>query len=120
MKSPFQYYHTTYGTVEGVSPERGRATASSTCSRFDGVLTLLHRPEHLDHPRREPDPDNQHFGFASGIRLCYGAPFARIGTQAALGAPIPHLGAACPARDPCPLPTERHAARPPRDLSVRR
>lgn len=73
---------------------------------------------------REPDrfdptrPDNEHLGFGSGIHLCYGAPLARLEAQAALGALIPHLGAARLLQDPPPY---RQAAmlRGPRHLPVR-
>src|SRR5262249_56525677 len=39
---------------------------------------------------QEPDPfapprqDNQHFGFGSGVHICFGAPLARVEAQIAL------------------------------------
>ncbi|GII63815.1 putative cytochrome P450 [Sphaerisporangium krabiense] len=76
-------------------------------------------------PKRFPDPerfdpartDNQHLGFGGGVHLCYGAPLARVEAQTALGALIPHLGAATLLRDP---PAYRHNAmlRGPRHLPV--
>ncbi|MFF3729189.1 cytochrome P450 [Streptomyces sp. NPDC002476] len=147
----------------------------------NGVLTLLRRPEHLDHLRRDPGllpraveellryeppvhmreriphsdidvagttipkgasvvlalasgsrdpmrfhepdrfdptrPDNQHLGFGSGIHLCYGGPLARIEAQAALGALIPHLGAARLVQDPPPY-RQNAMLRGPRHLPV--
>ncbi|MFJ5530288.1 hypothetical protein [Streptomyces sp. NPDC093261] len=74
MESPFQYYHTTYGSVEGSSPKRMCATASPVCYRFDGVLTPLRRPERLTPLRREPGPANRHVGFGSRMPLRYDAP----------------------------------------------
>ncbi|MFE5581611.1 cytochrome P450 [Kitasatospora sp. NPDC056531] len=74
----------------------------------------FHDPDRFDPTR----PDNQHFGFGSGIHLCYGAPLARIEAQAALGALIPHLPSATLLQDPPPY---RHAAmlRGPRHLPIR-
>ncbi|MGW3661187.1 cytochrome P450 [Streptomyces sp. NPDC005151] len=58
----------------------------------------FHEPDRFDPTR----PDNQHFGFGSGIHLCYGAPLARIEAEAALGALIPHLSTARLVQDPPP------------------
>ncbi|MEU4097550.1 cytochrome P450 [Streptomyces sp. NPDC026673] len=71
-------------------------------------------PERFD-PARE---DNEHFGFGSGVHLCYGAPLARIEAQTALGALLPGLGTATLLQDPPPY---RHNAmlRGPRHLTVR-
>jgi cytochrome P450 len=55
-------------------------------------------PDRFDPARR----DNEHFGFGSGIHLCYGAPLARIEAQAALGALLPGLGTATLLQDPPP------------------
>ncbi|MEU9763188.1 cytochrome P450 [Streptomyces sp. NPDC047985] len=147
----------------------------------NGVLTLLRRPEHVDHLRRDPGllplaveellryeppvhmreripradidvagvtipagtsvvlalasgnrdpmrfhepdrfdptrPDNQHFGFGSGIHLCYGGPLARIEAQSALGALLPCLGAARLLQDPPPY-RQNAMLRGPRHLPV--
>ncbi|WP_329189460.1 cytochrome P450 [Actinacidiphila glaucinigra] len=55
-------------------------------------------PDRFDPARK----DNEHFGFGSGIHLCYGAPLARIEAQAALGALLPGLGTATLLQDPPP------------------
>ncbi|MFB7288738.1 cytochrome P450 [Actinacidiphila glaucinigra] len=70
-------------------------------------------PERFDPARK----DNEHFGFGSGIHLCYGAPLARIEAQAALGALLPGLGTATLLQDPPPY--RRNAMlRGPRHLLV--
>ncbi|MGW7409402.1 cytochrome P450 [Streptomyces sp. NPDC054833] len=72
---------------------------------------------------REPDrydpnrPDIEHFGFGSGIHLCYGAPLARIEAEAALGALIPHLSTARLIQDPPPY-RQNAMLRGPRHLPV--
>ncbi|MFF3946000.1 cytochrome P450 [Streptomyces sp. NPDC001902] len=71
-------------------------------------------PERFDPARK----DNEHFGFGSGVHLCFGAPLARIEAQAALGALLPGLGTATLLQDPPPY--RRNAMlRGPRHLSVR-
>ncbi|MFG2301894.1 cytochrome P450 [Actinacidiphila glaucinigra] len=55
-------------------------------------------PDRFDPARK----DNEHFGFGSGIHLCYGAPLARIEAHAALGALLPGLGTATLLQDPPP------------------
>jgi len=40
----------------------------------------FHDPDHFEPTRR----DNQHFGFGSGVHICFGAPLARIEAQIAL------------------------------------
>lgn len=70
-------------------------------------------PDRFDPARK----DNEHFGFGSGIHLCYGAPLARIEAQAALGALLPGLGTATLLQDPPPY--RRNATlRGPRHLLV--
>ncbi|WP_406262335.1 cytochrome P450 [Actinacidiphila glaucinigra] len=70
-------------------------------------------PDRFDPARK----DNEHFGFGSGIHLCYGAPLARIEAQAALGALLPGLGTATLLQDPPPY--RRNAMlRGPRHLLV--
>ncbi|MER5853312.1 cytochrome P450 [Streptomyces sp. NPDC002012] len=73
----------------------------------------FHEPDRFDPTR----PDNQHFGFGSGIHLCYGAPLARIEAQAALGALIPHLGTARLVQDPPPY-RQNAMLRGPRHLPI--
>ncbi|MEV6117488.1 cytochrome P450 [Streptomyces sp. NPDC052109] len=73
----------------------------------------FHEPDRFDPTR----PDIEHFGFGSGIHLCYGAPLARLEAQAALGALIPHLGSAGLVQDPPPY-RENAMLRGPRHLTV--
>ncbi|MFI9603345.1 cytochrome P450 [Streptomyces sp. NPDC052043] len=73
----------------------------------------FHEPDRFDPTR----PDNQHFGFGSGIHLCYGAPLARVEAQAALGALLPHLGTARLVQDPPPY-RQNAMLRGPRHLPV--
>ncbi|MGW3245592.1 cytochrome P450 [Streptomyces sp. NPDC001070] len=76
-------------------------------------------------PKRfpEPDrfdparPDNEHFGFGSGIHLCFGGPLARLEAQAALGALIPHLATARLVQDPPPY-RQNAMLRGPRHLPI--
>ncbi|WP_055591329.1 cytochrome P450 [Streptacidiphilus griseoplanus] len=91
---------------EGASVVLALASGNRDPKRF-------HEPDRFDPTR----PDNEHLGFGSGIHLCYGAPLARLEAQAALGALIPHLGAARLVQDPPPY---RQAAmlRGPRHLAV--
>jgi cytochrome P450 len=78
-------------------------------------------------PKRfpEPDrfdparPDNEHFGFGSGIHLCFGGPLARLEAQAALGALIPHLATARLVQDPPPY-RQNAMLRGPRHLPIHR
>ncbi|ALO91520.1 Cytochrome P450 [Streptomyces hygroscopicus subsp. limoneus] len=76
---------------EGASVILVLASASRDPKRFD-------EPDRFDPTR----PDNQHFGFGSGIHLCYGGPLARIEAYSALGALLPHLGTARLVQDPPP------------------
>ncbi|MFG2562847.1 cytochrome P450 [Streptomyces sp. NPDC048496] len=73
----------------------------------------FHEPDRFDPTR----PDNQHFGFGSGIHLCYGAPLARIEAEAALGALIPHLSTARLVQDPPPY-RQNAMLRGPRHLPI--
>ncbi|MEW2490492.1 cytochrome P450 [Streptomyces sp. NPDC048411] len=73
----------------------------------------FHEPDRFDPAR----PDNQHFGFGSGIHLCYGAPLARIEAEAALGALIPHLSTARLIQDPPPY-RQNAMLRGPRHLPI--
>ncbi|MFD4952183.1 cytochrome P450 [Streptomyces sp. NPDC058451] len=76
-------------------------------------------------PKRFPDPDRfdparpdvEHLGFGGGIHLCFGGPLARLEAQAALGALIPHLGAARLVQDPPPY-RQSAMLRGPRHLTV--
>ncbi|MDX2848766.1 cytochrome P450 [Streptomyces sp. PA03-3a] len=81
------------GTVvpKGTSVILALASGSRDPLRFQN-------PDRFDPARR----DNEHFGFGSGIHLCYGAPLARIEAQAALGALLPGLGTATLLQDPPP------------------
>ncbi|MFI6063298.1 cytochrome P450 [Streptomyces sp. NPDC051286] len=73
----------------------------------------FHEPDRFDPTR----PDNQHFGFGSGIHLCYGAPLARIEAEAALSALIPHLSTARLVQDPPPY-RQNAMLRGPRHLPI--
>ncbi|MDX3070783.1 cytochrome P450 [Streptomyces sp. MI02-7b] len=73
----------------------------------------FHEPDRFDPTR----PDNEHFGFGSGIHLCYGAPLARIEAEAALAALLPHLGSAHLVEDPPPY-RQNAMLRGPRHLPV--
>ncbi|WP_030411828.1 cytochrome P450 [Streptomyces sp. NRRL S-1448] len=61
-------------------------------------------------PRRFPEPDrfdpgredNQHLGFGGGVHSCFGAPLARLETQAALTALVQHLAGPRLVEDPPP------------------
>jgi cytochrome P450 len=61
-------------------------------------------------PRRFPDPDrfeparpdNQHFGFGSGVHICFGAPLARLEAQIALAELIRRLDRPRLVQDPPP------------------
>ncbi|GGV09612.1 putative cytochrome P450 [Streptomyces filipinensis] len=76
-------------------------------------------------PRRFPDPDrfdptradNQHFGFGSGIHVCFGAPLARIEAYTALGALLPRLATAQLVQDPPPY-RQNAMLRGPRHLPI--
>ncbi|MFJ1609440.1 cytochrome P450 [Streptomyces sp. NPDC088253] len=73
----------------------------------------FHEPDRFDLTR----PDNEHFGFGSGIHLCYGAPLARIEAETALGALLPHLGTAHLVQDPPPY-RQNAMLRGPRHLPI--
>ncbi|MFC9076912.1 cytochrome P450 [Streptomyces sp. NPDC057062] len=97
------------GTIlpKGTSVVLALASGSRDPKRFD-------QPDRFDPAR----PDNEHFGFGSGVHLCYGAPLARLEAQAALGALLPYLGTAALVQDP-PLYRQNAMLRGPRHLPVR-
>jgi cytochrome P450 len=76
-------------------------------------------------PRRFPDPDrfdparrdNQHFGFGSGVHICFGAPLARIEAQIALAELIRRLDNPRLVQDPPPY-RRSPVLRGPRHLPV--
>jgi cytochrome P450 len=55
-------------------------------------------PDHFDPTRR----DNQHFGFGSGVHICFGAPLARIEAQIALTELVSRLKGPRLLQDPPP------------------
>jgi cytochrome P450 len=91
---------------QGTSVVLALASGSRDPKRF-------HEPDRFDPTR----PDNEHFGFGSGIHLCYGAPLARIEAETALGALLPRLATARLVQDP-PLYRQNAMLRGPRHLSV--
>lgn len=91
---------------EGTSVILALASGSRDPKRF-------HEPDRFDPTR----PDNEHFGFGSGIHLCYGAPLARIEAETALGALLPHLGTARLVQDPPPY-RQNAMLRGPRHLPI--
>ncbi|MFD7775483.1 cytochrome P450 [Streptomyces sp. NPDC001939] len=90
----------------GTSIVLGLASGSRDPVRF-------HEPDRFDPTR----PDNEHFGFGSGIHLCYGAPLARAEAESALGALIPHLSTAQLVQDPPPY-RQSAMLRGPRHLPI--
>ncbi|MYW43569.1 cytochrome P450 [Streptomyces sp. SID486] len=97
--------------------------AGTTLDRGTPVILVLasgnRDPQRFTDPDRF-DPtraDNQHFGFGSGIHLCYGAPLARIEAQSALAALLPRLGTAALVQDPPPY-RQNAMLRGPRHLPV--
>jgi cytochrome P450 len=76
-------------------------------------------------PQRFPDPDrfdpgrsdNQHFGFGSGVHICFGAPLARLEAQIALAELIRRLENPRLVEDPPPY-RRRPILRGPRHLTV--
>jgi cytochrome P450 len=91
---------------EGTSVILALASGSRDPKRF-------HEPDRFDPTR----PDNEHFGFGSGIHLCYGAPLARIEAETALGALLPRLGTARLVQDPPPY-RQNAMLRGPRHLPI--
>ncbi|WP_127357106.1 cytochrome P450 [Actinacidiphila soli] len=97
--------------------------AGTTIPKGTSVVLALASGSRDPKPFHEPDrfdptrPDNQHFGFGSGIHLCYGAPLARIEAEAALGALIPRLGTARLVQDPPPY-RQNAMLRGPRHLPI--
>ncbi|MFF9768361.1 cytochrome P450 [Streptomyces sp. NPDC014636] len=97
--------------------------AGTTLAKGTSVILVLasgnRDPQRFADPDRfDPTrPDNQHFGFGSGIHLCYGAPVARLEAQAALGALLPHLGTARLVQDPPPY-RQNAMLRGPRHLLI--
>ncbi|MFD7233558.1 cytochrome P450 [Streptomyces sp. NPDC059881] len=97
--------------------------AGTTIAAGTSVILALASASRDPKRFREPDrfdptrPDNQHFGFGSGIHLCYGAPLARIEAEAALGALLPHLSTARLIQDPPPY-RQNAMLRGPRHLPV--
>ncbi|MFF7357061.1 MULTISPECIES: cytochrome P450 [Streptomyces] len=73
----------------------------------------FHDPDRFDPTR----PDNQHFGFGSGIHVCFGAPLARIEAYTALGALLPRLATAQLVQDPPPY-RQNAMLRGPRHLPI--
>ncbi|MEU6773198.1 cytochrome P450 [Streptomyces sp. NPDC046759] len=104
-------------------PHADIEVAGTTIPRGASVILVLasgsrdpnrfHEPDRFDPTR----PDNQHFGFGSGIHLCYGAPLARLEAEAALGALLPHLDTANLVEDPPPY-RQNAMLRGPRHLPV--
>jgi cytochrome P450 len=91
---------------QGTSVVLALASGSRDPKRF-------HEPDRFDPTR----PDNEHFGFGSGIHLCYGAPLARIEAETALGALLPRLATARLVQDPPPY-RQNAMLRGPRHLPV--
>ncbi|CAM5622093.1 Cytochrome p450 CYP199A2 [Streptomyces antimycoticus] len=71
-------------------------------------------PQRFPEPDRFlPDrPDNQHFGFGTGIHNCIGSPLARLEAQTALAELVRRLDNPRLVEDP-PLPPQRRPQRPP-------
>jgi cytochrome P450 len=65
--------------VAGVTISKGAPLILVLASGSRDPLRF-HEPDHFD-PTRS---DNQHFGFGSGVHICFGAPLARIEAQIAL------------------------------------
>jgi cytochrome P450 len=91
---------------QGTSVVLALASGSRDPKRF-------HEPDRFDPTR----PDNEHFGFGSGIHFCYGAPLARIEAETALGALLPRLATARLVQDPPPY-RQNAMLRGPRHLPV--
>ncbi|GAA3118264.1 cytochrome P450 [Streptomyces rameus] len=105
------------------TPRADIEVAGSTLAQGTPVILVLASGNR--DPKRFPDadrfdparPDNQHFGFGSGVHLCYGAPLARLEAQAALRALLPRLGTAALVQDPPPY-RQNAMLRGPRHLLV--
>ncbi|MCW7942993.1 cytochrome P450 [Streptomyces hygroscopicus] len=98
--------------VAGTTIRKGTSVVLALASGSRDPMRF-HEPDRFDPTR----PDNQHFGFGSGIHLCYGAPLARIEAETALGALLPHLGTARLVQDPPPY-RQNAMLRGPRHLPI--
>ncbi|GII96900.1 cytochrome P450 [Sinosporangium siamense] len=104
----------------------GDATVAGVTIPAGSQVTLVLAAGNRDPARfRDPDrfdpdrPDNQHFGFGSGVHLCFGAPLARLEAQIALNAFFHRIPDARLLADPPPY-RQSAVLRGPRHLAVGR